>query len=180
MGIENVMNTGCPTMWKLTPDRVSKIPSKKGKAVLTTVTDYNVDLENDKLMLETLKREYEEVYIWPQGSADIRLCLSKIVDLNDYKLIDPSMDSLNKLLERKDLDYVGTRLHAGIRAMNMGRRTLVIAVDNRARLIGNDTGFPMLERSDISTKLQNWIHSDVKNEIKLPWQNIELWKGQWK
>jgi polysaccharide pyruvyl transferase WcaK-like protein len=180
LGIKNVVNTACPTMWNLTTETLSKIPHKRGTSVITSVTDYNVDLEADRYMLELLKEEYENVYIWVQGSQDLNLCLEKIINLNDYKIINPSIESLNETLQMKDIDYIGTRLHAGIRALNYGKRTLIISVDNRARQIVKDTGLPVMERKDIFTKLRNYINSEYVTDIHLPWQNIELWKNQWK
>lgn len=178
MGFENVINTACPTMWQLTPEHVAAVPKEKGRCVLTSVTDYNVDLENDKYLLELLREEYEEVYIWPQGTRDVEFVLSKVIDLNEYHIIEPKIENLNAILSRKDMDYIGTRLHAGIRALSMGRRTLVITVDDRARQIGIDTGFPTMERTELKEKLRTWINTPTNYQITLPWENIQKWKEQ--
>jgi hypothetical protein len=53
--------------------------------------------------------------------------------------MDPNARSL-----RYDVDFVGARLHGGIRALQRGRRTLTIALDNRAREIAGDTGMPVV------------------------------------
>ena len=78
MGITNVINTGCPTMWRLTETFCNSIPRGKARSVISTVTDYMPDIENDKYMLETLKKNYEHVYIWIQGQKDfeyLRNCI---------------------------------------------------------------------------------------------------------
>ena len=36
IGIENVLNTACPTMWSLTPSRQLEISSKRSKNVVTS------------------------------------------------------------------------------------------------------------------------------------------------
>ncbi len=53
------------------------------------------------------------------------------------------MTEYDEILEQADLDYVGTRLHAGIRALRKGR-----------------------------------LHGTWKTEIRMPWEAIETWKGQ--
>ena len=44
IGIENVLNTACPTMWSLTPSRQLEISSKRSKNVVTSITDVSVGL----------------------------------------------------------------------------------------------------------------------------------------
>ena len=103
----------------------------------------------------------------------------KIISLGDYNVIKSSVESLNCILCRTDIDYVGTRLHAGIRAFNMGKCFLIIAVDNRARQMGENKGLPVIERFDSREALVNATHSTIRYEIHLPWDNIEQWKRQW-
>lgn len=179
IGIENVLNTGCPTMWHLTSDHCQKIPTKKSLNVITTVTDYMQDPENDYRMLKILKENYNKVFIWIQGQYDYEY-LETIVDLNDYEIIPPSLSELDKYLSRKDVDYIGTRLHAGIRSLNYLNRSLIISIDNRARTISKDTHLPTIERCDIEDKLVDWIYSEYITEIVLPVDAIEEWKGQFK
>ena len=38
MGIQNVLNTGCPTMWRLTPEYCATIPTQKAKNVVFTLS----------------------------------------------------------------------------------------------------------------------------------------------
>lgn len=61
-----VLNTACPTMWGLTISHCEKIPLKKSKTVVTTITDYSQN-SNDWIMLDILLKNYDEVYIWLQG-----------------------------------------------------------------------------------------------------------------
>ena len=59
----------------------------------------------------------------------------------------------------KELDYVGTRLHAGVRAMQKGRRSIILSIDNRAREMGKDYNLNVIERNDIY-KLEEYIYSE--------------------
>lgn len=177
MGIKNVLYTGCPTMWNLTVEHCAKIPTKKASNVICTVTDYLRDYENDKRMLNTLLECYDEVYLWLQGQDD----LAYVQELGYEKkviLIDSDLKSYDKALQMQDLDYVGTRLHAGIRALSAGHRSLIVSIDNRAECISADTGLPTISRKDIPVALKSRIYSSICTEITMPWENIEKWKGQ--
>lgn len=181
IGITNVLNTACPTMWTLTPEVQRRIPARKAREVLTSITDYCFDPALDRAMLDVLGAQYEKVIIWVQGSHDIDWCLSNIVDLGGYELIGPSLGDLDRVLQTRDVDYVGTRLHAGIRCLNNGVRTLVVAVDNRARQIGADTGLPVIERQEIASGLlEGWINNPSPSRIQVPFERIERWKGQFR
>ena len=61
MGVENVINTACPTTWNLTEEFCKQIPTKRGKKLRTTITDYSKEMENDWYMLYILVSLYEEV-----------------------------------------------------------------------------------------------------------------------
>ena len=179
IGFDNVVNTACPTMWKLTKELQDSIPRQKASTVITSITDYCFDPAVDKMMLEQLKREYERVVIWVQGSHDVDWCLQNIVELGDYELIGPKISELDAVLDSGEVDYIGTRLHAGIRALNHRVRTLIVTVDNRARQIGADTGLPVIERASIPDgALLDWIHAPYICDIKLPEEAIKRWKAQ--
>ena len=180
MGITNVINTGCPTMWRLTETFCNSIPRGKARSVISTVTDYMPDIENDKYMLETLKKNYEHVYIWIQGQKDFEY-LRNYIDISKFILIPPSLEKLDEVLDSDEsLDYIGTRLHAGIRALNKKRRTLIISIDNRARAIADDTNLPILERGKLKDRLTEEIYQERVTKIHIPENEIERWKGQFK
>ncbi|MDO4397993.1 MAG: polysaccharide pyruvyl transferase family protein [Oscillospiraceae bacterium] len=178
-GIKNVINTGCPTMWRLTPEFCKKIPQEKARDVITTVTDYRKDVESDNLMLEILGKSYETVYLWLQGRRDEEylneLCLPK-----NLVIIPRDLKKYEERLEKGNADYVGTRLHAGIHALNYGIRSLVIAVDNRALEIARDTALPILKRDGIKTDLLPLITERRETPIRVNTENIEKFKNQFK
>ncbi|MCS5420921.1 MULTISPECIES: polysaccharide pyruvyl transferase family protein [Psychrilyobacter] len=175
MGINNVINTGCPTLWSLTEKHCENIPTRKSKNVICTFTDYRKDIDKDKELAEILFKNYENVYCWIQGSNDF----DYIKSISDkFILVDPHLEEYDRILESDiDLDYVGTRLHAGIRAMQKGRRTIILSIDNRAREMGKDYNMNVLDRTDID-KLEKYIHSEFKTNIKLNIDNINMWKNQ--
>lgn len=176
MGINNVVNTSCPTMWGLTTDMCKMIPKKKAASVITTLTDYSKDEALDKWLLHSLLNNYDNVIVWLQGGHDWEL-LKEYGVKDNVQIIPPSLEKYDEALNY-DVDYVGTRLHGGIRALNKGRRSLIIAVDNRAAAIAKDTNLPIVERGKIKESLEELINSEFSTDIKLPEDNIKLWKNQ--
>ena len=178
-GIKNVVNTACPTMWALDKAAQERIPVRKSRQVLTSITDYAFCPELDLLMLKSLRSLYETVVIWIQGSHDVDWCLNQIVDLGDWLTIGPRLDELDRFIAQEDFDYIGTRLHAGIRCLTGGHRALVVAVDNRARQIGKDTNLPIIERDEgLARSVEQWANNPVPSQISLPWDEIHKWKSQ--
>lgn len=177
MGIQNVLNTGCPTMWSLTPEHCATIPTQKAKNVVCTLTDYCRDEENDRAMLDILLVSYQTVYFWLQGRDDLEYIRSLGYE-NKVTLVQPDLQSFDAVLNQADLDYVGTRLHAGIRALNKGRRSLIVSIDNRAECIHADTGLSIILRKDISKKLRQKIVGEIHSEITMPKSNISQWMEQ--
>lgn len=177
IGINNVIYTGCPTMWKLTPEFCEKIPQRKGKYVVTTLTSYAKDKEKDLFMLNVLCVNYDKVYFWPQGEGD-KIYLKKILDnkLENISILNDGIEEYEKILESPLIDYVGTRLHAGIKAINAGKRSIIVAIDNRAKEIGKDTQLPVIEREQLNKNLESMIRSVFATKINMPWENIEAWK----
>lgn len=177
IGIKNVIYTGCPTMWNITPELCSHIPKSKAANVVCTLTDYNRNNHMDQTMLNILSMSYERVFLWPQGIEDGEYFQNVKIDDN-IEIIPFGLESYDKILNLKDVDYVGTRLHAGIRALSKGHRTIVISIDNRAKNIGKDTGLPVIEREDIEVLLQEKINSEFVTDIRMPINNIKKWKKQ--
>lgn len=177
IGINNVLNTSCPTMWGLDDEFCSCIPSSKKENVIATITDYRPDRKNDRLMFEILSDSYKKVYVWLQSPEDER-CLGEMGLYDKVDIIPPSLRSFDNALESIDADYVGTRLHGGIRALNHKKRSCIIAVDNRAVEISRDTCLPIIKRENIEKELPSWIDSDTETRIRLPKENILKWKAQ--
>lgn len=174
---KQVLNTSCPTMWGLGPDHCKSIPTGKASSVVTTLTFYLNRQEEDKKMIEILKDRYDTVYFWPQQREDTAYLAS--MNISGLKFIDPTLAAYNHFLDNEDVDFVGTRLHGGIRAMQKFRRALIVKVDNRATEISKDTGLPTMDRRDFD-RMSNWISGSDVPPIKLPVDAIETWKRQFK
>lgn len=179
-GISNSILTGCPKLWPLTPSFYRNIPTGKSENVVFTLTDYRSDPLSDKNLLNILYKEYDNIYFWPQGSYDLEYAISLDRDiLQKVNLIPPNLKSFDMTLTSDlTLDYVGTRLHAGIRAMQKERRAIVIGVDNRAIEKQKDFNVTVIKRSHIVSDLQDMIRKTFATEITLPSKNIEIWKRQ--
>jgi hypothetical protein len=176
-GFRNVINTGCPTMWGLTPAFCATIPEGKAKNVVATITDYRRDPERDRSMLELLLRRYDRVYLWLQGRQDAAY-LAELKVSGSIQTVPRSLEAYEALLTQGDVDYVGTRLHAGIFALNHRVRSIVIAVDNRAAEIAKDTNLTICPRELLTEQLEAMILSQQPCGIQIPQEAIERFLSQ--
>ena len=117
IGIENVVNTSCPTLWSITPEKCKLIAKVKGEEVVTTLTFYHKNAELDYRMLEILSQSYKKVHLWIQGMNDVHYYNEINLGLKNIELLPPTMEAFDKILLNTNIDYVGTRLHAGVRAL---------------------------------------------------------------
>jgi polysaccharide pyruvyl transferase WcaK-like protein len=175
IGINNVVNTGCPTLWRLTPEDCRRITIEKGDCVLTSLNTYFPNKKLDGALLKTLRQHYPKVYFWIQNPADY----AYVQQLDkDVIFLNPTLAALDEFLASQPaLDYVGNRLHAGIRALQHGKRTLIVEVDNRASMMGADFGLPTVERDNFA-RISSWIRRSSQIELRLPRSAIEDWKRQ--
>ncbi len=150
IGIINVLNTNCITMWNL-QDKVHSIPSKKADTVIFSLTSHRKLLEYDCLMISILRKNYDKLIFWPQGNHDLEY-LKGIDDLHEVEIIPRSLEAFENYLISGDVDYIGTRLHGGIFALNHSVRTIIIGIDNRAIEIAKDTGIPVVCYENIAEK----------------------------
>jgi len=174
IGIHNVVNTGCPTVWALDEPHLSQINPRKRDTVVTTITDYLRDPERDRQLLEILKKHYRNVYVWIQGSKDQAYIESLITDV---RYVAPKLSAFDKFLANESCEYVGTRLHAGIRALQKRRKALIIGIDNRAIEMRNDIGLNVLERQRMDL-LEEKIHEEMSVKLYLDTDAIQRWKTQ--
>ena len=178
-GFKNVINTGCPTTWALTPELCCEIPTQKANEVVTTITDYRRDPERDNEMLAILSRNYEHVYLWLQGKHDEEYLQTLAVPVN-LTTIPASLEAYEDVLRKGGVDYVGTRLHAGIHALNHKIRSIILAVDNRATEMGRDVNLPVIQRDAIAEELEAKINTDFCTQININQENIERFKSQFR
>lgn len=172
------INTGCCTLWKLTPDFCKKIPTQKSKNVVFTLTDYSKNIEKDQLLINILKNEYDKIYFWPQGLEDYDY-FNSLNEIGNITIIEPSLQKFEEFLNNNECDYIGTRLHGGIKAMQCKKRSIIIAIDNRARNMGKDYNLNIIERNDINN-LNVLINSKIISKVTLNFSAIKRWKEQFK
>lgn len=180
IGIKNVINTGCPSLWRLTEGHCSQIPKEKADSVVFTLTDYNKSPKNDFNLAMMLCKKYRNVYFWPQGIADLSYFNSFSIE-KKIEVTPPSLRGFDQLLGdmNKSLDYVGTRLHAGVRAIQKCRRSIIIGIDNRAIEKSKDFNLMIVPR-DGQNLLEKTIDSKFQTQINLPIEKIQRWKNQFK
>lgn len=177
LGLENCINTACPTLWVLANKKEFEYRTTKGDRCVFSLTDYNKDINSDKKLISELSSKYNSanLYFWPQGSGD-----SEYVNSLGYtgRVINRDLNSLIDFYkENASTDYIGTRLHAGILALEFGLRTLIIQIDNRALEISKDVGLPIISRNNLS-ELPNWINNSPEIIINIPLENIQKWESQ--
>lgn len=180
LGIDNVVNTGCPTLWKLTPAHCASIPTDKADRVVFTITDYRRNPAADSQMIMTLLSLYDKVHFWMQGSNDLTYLNTLVgrAELNKIELVGPALSEYDALLSSgQTLDYIGTRLHAAIRALQHKHRSIIIGVDNRALEKRSDFNLTVLEREKIET-LADLVTSPVHTRLALPIETINSWRRQ--
>ncbi|WP_214798864.1 polysaccharide pyruvyl transferase family protein [Exiguobacterium sp. s50] len=176
MGIHNVINTSCPTMWNLTKNHCEEIPVKKSKNVICTITDYNKDHKRDSELFEILFQNYDNVYFWIQGTQDYEYFQELKIDHSKVIIVNPNLKSYDEVL-KQDIDYVGTRLHAGVRALQNKKRTIIIGIDNRAIEKQKDFNLTCISRENLDL-LKEKINSTFATQINIPIENINKWKSQ--
>lgn len=170
-------NTGCPTLWGLTPEFCQKIPTTKSKEVVFTLTGYHPDEENDKRMVDVLANNYDKLLFWPQSISDLDY-LKHFNFKYKIELIPPSLNAYDSAL-CKNVDYVGNRLHGGIRALQHGKRSVIVSIDYRALNMSKHFSLPIIQRKDIANQLDELINEEYRTEIKgIDFDLVKEWKNQ--
>lgn len=173
IGITNVINTGCPTMWELTSEHCKQIPTKKARQALIMLTPYANSHDAD--IVRAVRKYYRKIFFWAQGDTDY----SYIRALCPEAIQVPSqLSELDAFLKRhKNIDYIGTRLHGGIKCLQHKKRSIIVAVDNRAIEMKKDFHLPIVLPEEVGL-LEKIIEGDVITEVHLPEKNIKKWLSQ--
>lgn len=170
------MNTGCATMWSLNEEHCSAIPTKKGDRVVFTLTEYLKDGNKDRELIDILERNYGELYFWPQGYSDFEY-LRELKGDTGIHVLAPNLDSMRGLLREGNVDFVGTRLHGGIFAMQNFARTIILVIDNRAGDMKNSYNIPAVARAD-TMAVERLIRSEWNTSVNIHEDCIRQWKEQ--
>lgn len=169
-------NTGCATLWMLTKDHCAQIKKEKSSNVIFTLTDYEKDSKKDQELINILNNNYKKIYYWVQGSEDLEY-LNSLKNTENIVIVGPNLKSYKKVLLSGDIDYVGTRLHAGVYAMQHKVRSIILAIDNRARDMKKTYNLVAIERDKIAN-IEELIHSRFSTDIRIDEKKINDWKAQ--
>lgn len=180
IGIKNVLNTSCPSTWRLNKQHCNQISQTKSDSVVFTITDYNKEPEADSLFINLIQNKYKSTFFWPQGSGDLEYFSKLSIPLRDkITVLKPNLESFNSLIKNYRPDYIGTRLHAGIRSLQYKNRALIIGIDNRALEMARDINLDISKRGNLE-KISFFIENDSPSLITIPNKEINEWKHQFK
>jgi len=182
MGITNTLNTSCITTWDLQGLSVNR-KNLNNKDCIFTLTDYNQNPDLDNRLINLLIESYSDyLYYFPQGSFDeqyIQSLESFKKNASRIKIINRTNAAFYDLLD-SNIDYIGTRLHGGVKCLQNAMNSLIIAVDNRAIEIGKDINLPVVKRDDFES-IKSWIEGkEIFSPISLPIKQIKIWKDQFR
>lgn len=174
------INTGCVTLWSITPELCKSIPIQKSEKVVFTLTGYKPDPVNDKKMVEILASNYKELFFWPQSIGDLEYFHVLMKDMKSIPVIilEPNLYAYERLLSHGDVEYVGTRLHGGIFALQNRRRATIISIDNRAEDMDVSNNINCIKREKIIDELEKRVNGNIVTDIHVDNKAIEDWKGQ--
>ena len=170
------INTGCVTMWMLTPEHCSQIPITKADQVVFTLTAGDRGRDVDQKLIDLLSARYATISFWPQGDNDFDYLQSLRLP-KKLRIIPATKEAYDKFLTENDTDYVGTRLHGGVYALRHKRRSIIISIDERASAINKDTNIVCVKKGDIEA-IDNLITSEFLTKINMPFSEIKRWKAQ--
>ena len=174
LGFDSIV-TGCPTLWRLEQSHCKAVPTTKSESVVFTLTHYRRDDIYDQMLVDKLCKCYKTVYFWSQDYSDFNYFHS-LENVENIKVINPSLEAFSAVLQ-SGVDYVGTRLHAGVYAMQHKVRTLIIIVDNRAYEMNYTSNINAIERTALD-HLEDLVSGDIHTDIKLDKPKIEEWMSQ--
>jgi len=166
LGLQAI-NTGCPTLWSLSSEFCEMIPRKKSDSVVLSVSGYTdqSNKELDQIMIDIIKNNYSKVYAWIQTVMD-KNYLDSLLNTDNIEYIY-SLEKYSDILNQGNTDYVGTRLHGGVFALQHRCRTIVIAIDQRAIGFHESNNLPIIVRENIMSDLEKKINTEWSTNIKL-------------
>ncbi|WP_134702548.1 polysaccharide pyruvyl transferase family protein [Ammoniphilus sp. YIM 78166] len=169
------LNTGCATLWSLTPEFCKEIPTKKSESVIFTLTHHAQDIEKDQLLIDVMNRSYRNIYFWIQDAKDLKY-FRALKNTQNIKIVPPSVDEYERIL-RTDIDYIGTRLHGGIFAMRHKKRSIIISIDERAQGMSETYNLNTIHRDDFDN-LEQMIHSEIITDVNMNFETVNQWLSQ--
>lgn len=176
----STLNTACSSMWRL--DKINSNLNIVPKKCLLTLTDYKQDRKNDGELIQFLLSRFSKITYFPQGSKDLEYLFSlDIFNKNKsvFELLPHSYTAFKEYLKKEEFVYIGTRLHAGIKCIEKGKKSLIISIDHRSSEIAADTFIPVIKRGEYDS-IDKWIEGKevFTKPIFIPLEEIKNWKSQ--
>ncbi len=174
LGIDNAVDTGCPTLWDLSEKHCEAIPRGKAPAVVVTLNRQLDPPGFGRRLAAYCATVYDRVFFWPQSPADHRYQAEMPARI---EAVPPSLAAYDELLWglQGDLDYVGTRLHGGIRALQAGRRALIAEVDHRTSEMAKSCRLPTVDAADWDG-LTGMVEGAIATRVRLDVVAIQRFK----
>ncbi|WKG28839.1 polysaccharide pyruvyl transferase family protein [Priestia aryabhattai] len=171
------LNTGCATLWSLTPEFCKGIPTEKSDSAVFTLSHHSKDYIKDQLLIDVLNRNYKDVYFWVQDKKDLNY-LKTLDNIKNIKIVPPTLESFQEILNT-NIDYIGTRLHGGIFAMRNKIRSIIIGIDERARGMGETYNLNQIDRNNLDN-LEKMINSSIVTDVNVNFDIVNMWRDQFK
>lgn len=180
-GIKKIINTCCPSTWNLKPEFINSF-QRSLNTVLYTVNGFHNNPEIDHRTIELIfKSEQRDIFFFGQTMLDFNYFTNLDIykkNKHKFKIMNYDYQELIQLLNTIKLNYIGARLHGGIRCLQQNNPTLILGLDNRAFEIKKDTMLNVIAREDINA-IQEWIEGKyIPPSLRLPNSNISSWKNQ--
>ena len=137
------------------------------------------DEKRDGVMLGILRAHYNRVWAWIQTTEDDSYLsrLESSLGLPPFPRIC-SLVRFREILRSGRVDYVGTRLHGGVFALQNGCRSLIISIDHRAQGFHETNNLPILDRRDVESGLERVINGALVTDIRIDRNAIAAFKSQ--
>lgn len=147
--------TGCPSTWEVKQAAPALEP--QGGAIATLTHSNRGASQRDSQWLAQLADLFGDWAVQPMEFRDVAYARDLAVPAS--RILPVSLQAFNRRLSAGPVTVVGTRLHAGIRALQFGRPAVIIAIDNRAREMAADFRLPVVE-PDADLSVRRWLQEE--------------------
>jgi hypothetical protein len=180
-GFRNMLHTSCPSTWQIDTKFVNEF-NPNYKKVLLMLTNYAANEEADNKLIELILNTGDpEIYFFPQSSGDtdyLKILAAYKKNSSRFTILGHDLADFYRLLSSVNLNYIGNRLHGGIKCLSQGHPSMIIGIDNRAIEMGKSINLNVVDRND-TENLRRWLQNDGPTAaIKLPIEEIKSWKKQ--
>ena len=115
------------------------------------------------------------MYFWSQTYGGYKT-LRSYENCDKIKYIDPELNEYRKFILENDVDYVGTRLHGGVFAMQNKKRAINLSVAHRAEEFDR-YHINVLPQDDIQA-IDEKINSDFATAVTVDYKIVNEWLSQ--